>query len=75
MAKKLYKDPSDKKISGVCSGIAKYFDIDPTIIRLIWAIAVFVFGTGVLAYIICALVMSDPPVGYTEVEYTEVDNQ
>ena len=72
--KKLYKNPSDKKISGVCSGIAKYLDIDPTVIRIIWVLAVLVFGSGVLAYIICAIVMSDPPEGYTEVEYTEVNN-
>ena len=73
--KKLYKDPTDKKISGVCSGIAKYFEIDATIVRLLWAIAVFVFGTGALAYIICAIIMSDPPEGYTEVDYTEVNNE
>ena len=70
--KKLYKDPSDKKISGVCSGIAKYFDTDPTLIRLLWAFAVLFAGTGVLAYIVCAIVMTEPPEGYTEVEYTEV---
>ena len=72
--KKLYKDPENKKISGVCAGIAKYFEIDPTIVRLIWALAVIFAGTGILAYIICAIIMTDPPEGYTEVEYTEVNN-
>ena len=72
--KKLYKDPENKKISGVCAGIAKYFEIDPTIVRLIWALAVIFAGTGILAYIICAIIMSDPPEGYTEVEYTEVNS-
>ncbi|MBR3738005.1 MAG: PspC domain-containing protein [Eubacterium sp.] len=72
--KKLYKDQSNKMISGVCSGIAKYFDIDPTIVRLIWALAIIFAGTGILAYIICAIVIPDEPDGYTEVDYTEVDN-
>lgn len=55
--KKLYKSDTDKKIFGVCGGIAEYFDIDSTIIRLIWAISVFVFGTGFLAYIIAAIIL------------------
>ncbi|MBQ9531535.1 MAG: PspC domain-containing protein [Eubacterium sp.] len=71
--KKLYKDKSNEMISGVCSGIAKYFDIDPTIVRLIWACAILFAGTGVLAYIICAIIIPDEPEGYTEVDYTEVD--
>ena len=57
MEKRLYKSSSDKKIDGVCAGIAEFFNIDPTIIRLIWALAVLCAGTGVLAYIIAALVM------------------
>ena len=68
MAKKLYKDKSNPMISGVCSGIAKYFNIDPTIVRLIWAFAILFAGTGILAYIICAIVIPDEPDGYTEVE-------
>jgi phage shock protein PspC (stress-responsive transcriptional regulator) len=65
MKKRLYKDNSDKKICGVCSGIAKYFDIDPTLVRLGWAIFVACAGTGLLAYIICAIVMPDEP-GYID---------
>lgn len=57
--KKLTKSTSNKMICGVCSGFAKYFDIDPTIVRLIWALLVLCAGTGVLAYIICAIVMPD----------------
>lgn len=61
--KKLYKS-RDKKISGVCAGIAEYFGIDPTLIRLLWAVVtLFTVGTGVLAYIICAFVMPDIPDG------------
>ena len=47
----------DKMLFGVCSGLANYFDVDPTIVRVIFAISVFGFGTGVLIYLILALVM------------------
>lgn len=56
MAKKIVKSTNNKVICGVCAGIADQFDIDPTIVRVIWAIAVFAYGTGLLAYIICALI-------------------
>ena len=61
MEKKLYRSRTDKKISGVCGGLAKYLNIDVTIIRLIWALAVFFAGGGLLAYIICALVIPEEP--------------
>lgn len=57
MKKRLYKIEEGKKLWGVCGGIAEYFDIDPTIIRLIWLILIFCVGTGVLAYIIAAIIM------------------
>ena len=59
MSKKLYKNKAHGKISGVCAGLAEYFDLDVTIIRVLWLIAVFACGTGILAYIACALVMPD----------------
>ncbi len=58
MARRIYRS-RDRKIGGVCGGFAEYFNIDPTIIRLIWAIAVFVYGTGLLAYLICWLVIPE----------------
>lgn len=61
MKKRLYKSNTDKKLDGVCAGIAEYFDIDPTIIRLVWALAVLVAGTGVLAYIVAAIVLPRNP--------------
>ena len=57
--KRLVKSSTDKKICGVCGGIAEYFDIDSTVVRLIWAVAAVCFGSGILAYIIAALVMPD----------------
>ncbi len=56
-SKRLVK--GEKKLFGVCSGLANYFDMDPTIVRLLFLIAVLVFGTGVLLYIVLAVVMPD----------------
>jgi len=57
--KKLYRSMADKKLCGVCGGLAEYFDIDPTLVRLLWVCAsLFTAGfPGLLAYIVCALVM------------------
>ena len=49
----------EKKIFGVCSGLANYFDMDPTVMRIIFLVALFMFGTGVLLYIILAFVMPE----------------
>ena len=61
MQKKLYRSQTDKKIAGVCGGIAAYCGIDSTIIRLIWVLAVVFAGVGVLAYVIAALVIPYAP--------------
>jgi phage shock protein C len=61
MEKKLFKSNTDKKLCGVCGGIAEYFGIDSTIIRLILVLAVLFVGSGVLAYIVAALVIPDKP--------------
>lgn len=57
MKKRLCKSSTDKKIFGVCGGLAQFLGVDPTIIRLIWAVLIFCAGTGLLAYIIAALVL------------------
>ena len=59
--KKLYKSDVDRKLCGICGGIAEYLGIDSTIVRLIWVVLVVFFGTGILAYIISALVIPDYP--------------
>ena len=61
MNKKLYKSKVDKKFAGVCGGIAEYFDLDSTIVRLVAILLIFGWGSGLLAYIIAALVMPDNP--------------
>ncbi len=57
--KKLYKSQTDKKLCGVCGGLAQYFNIDSTIVRLIWLLLIIFAGTGILAYIIAALVIPE----------------
>ena len=60
--KKLYKSAVDKKIAGVCGGIAEYFTVDSTLIRLAWVVFCLLGGSGVLAYILAALIIPDQPV-------------
>ena len=55
--KKLRRSTKDKKILGVCAGFAEYFDIDVTIMRIIFLILFFAGSLGLWAYLICALVM------------------
>lgn len=62
MKKQLMRSGRDKKIAGVCAGVAHYFDMDPTIVRVIWGVLAFGYGAGIVAYIILwiiALVASD----------------
>lgn len=57
MEKRLYLSSTDKKLAGVCGGIAEYFGIDSTLVRIGYLALVVFAGTGLLLYIICALVM------------------
>ncbi|MCR4568671.1 MAG: PspC domain-containing protein [Pseudobutyrivibrio sp.] len=66
MKKRIYKS-SEKKIDGVCGGIANYFDIDPTVVRLAWVIFTLAGGAGIVAYIIAAIIMEDEP-NYIDLE-------
>ena len=52
MKKQLMRSGRDKKIAGVCAGVAHYFDIDPTIVRVIWGVLALGYGAGIIAYII-----------------------
>ena len=69
MKKRLYKSSTDKKVCGVCGGIANYFDVDPTVIRLIWVIFTLVGGSGLIAYIIAAIIMPD------EMQHKMIENR
>ena len=61
MQKKLYKSSENKMICGVCGGIGEYFGIDPTVVRLTWAIFCLLGGSGVLAYILAAVIIPSNP--------------
>ena len=76
MSKKLYKSATDKKLCGVCAGIANYLNIDPTVVRLLWALITFVGGAGVIAYVVCALVIPDEPYNnnYQDPYYAPTDD-
>ncbi len=62
MARKLYRSLDNRKIAGVCGGLGDYFNIDPTIIRLLWVSMVLAVGTGVLAYILAWIIVPQEPV-------------
>lgn len=55
--KRLKRSIADKMLAGVCGGLAKYFDIDPTLIRLAFAFAAIFAGTGVLVYLIMWIIV------------------
>ena len=59
MNKRLYKSKINKMLCGVCGGIAEYFNLDPTLIRLVWAVFCALGGSGIIAYIIAAIIIPD----------------
>jgi phage shock protein PspC (stress-responsive transcriptional regulator) len=61
--KKLFRSKTDRKLAGVCGGLAMYFGIDSSVVRLIWALVTFfsIGIPGIIVYIICALVIPDEP--------------
>jgi phage shock protein C len=63
MERRLYRSRDEKMIGGVCGGLAEYFNVDPTLVRLIWVIITLIGGAGVLLYIVLWLIMpiSPPP--------------
>ena len=65
--KRLYKVNEGKMIDGVCAGIAEYLNLDPTVVRVLWAVISCFGGLGVVAYIVCALIMPRTPSGYIDV--------
>ncbi len=56
-SRRLYRSRKNQVIGGVAAGIAEYFDIDPTIVRIAWALLAIAWGTGILLYLICWLVI------------------
>ena len=60
-SKKLYRSRKDKMIGGVAGGLAEYFDIDPTLVRILFIVTLFIGGGGFLAYIIMWIVVPEEP--------------
>ncbi len=59
--KRLYRSRTDRKIAGVCGGLAAYFGLDPVIIRIVWVVSALGAGLGILAYLICWLAIPKEP--------------
>ena len=66
MEKKIYRVMKGKQLCGVCTGLAQYFRLDVTIVRLA-AVLLALFGPGVVAYIVCALVIPEEPAPYIDI--------
>jgi len=58
--RRLTLSANDKKIAGVCGGIAEYFNIDPTLVRVLTVVLAVLFGSGFLAYLLAWLIMPKP---------------
>lgn len=61
MNKQLYKSQTNRMINGVCGGIAEYFNLDSTLIRLGWVLFCALGGSGIIAYIIAAVIIPENP--------------
>ena len=61
MEKRLYKSNENKMLDGVCGGIAEDFDVDPTLVRLAWVVFSALGGSGIIAYIIAAIIIPRRP--------------
>lgn len=61
MKKRLYRSRADRRVAGVCGGIADYLAVDPTIVRIIWALFAIAGGPGVVLYIILAAIIPEEP--------------
>ena len=61
MSRRLYKSDENRMVEGVCGGIAEYFSIDPALVRVGWVLFCVLGGSGVLAYIIAAMIIPRNP--------------
>jgi phage shock protein C len=64
MRERLYRSRSDRMLFGVAGGMARYLDLDPAIVRIVWALLVLAVGAGLLLYVIAAIVIPEEPVGW-----------
>lgn len=57
--KRLYKNKLGGKLGGVCQGLSEYFEVDPSIVRIIWVLGVLFYGTGALAYLVMWIILPE----------------
>ena len=74
MKKKWYRSRKDKMIGGVAGGLAEYFDIDPTIVRILFVVGLFM-GAGFLAYIVLWIVVPEEPYGLDSTQQTTKNSE
>ncbi len=70
MNRRLYRCDHDRKLAGVAGGIAEYFDVDVSLVRILWIVSIFFGGFGILLYILMALVVPLEPVGMPPAPWT-----
>ena len=68
MQKKLYRSVTDRKVAGVCGGVANYLNMDPTVVRVLWTIISLPGLFGVIAYIVCAFIIPEEPTNIIDAE-------
>ena len=68
MEKKLYRSKTNKTIAGVCGGLAEYINMDPTVVRLLWVLVTAFAGAGLIAYLVCAIVIPEKPDDIVDVQ-------
>ena len=71
MPERLYRSRSDRMLFGVAGGLARYLKIDPSIVRIVWVLLFFAAGTGILLYIIAAVLIPEEPSGYVPVSASD----
>lgn len=70
--KKLYRSRRDRQVAGVCGGLAEYFNLDPTIIRLLFVLFTFLGGPGLIVYIALAIVVPEEPTEYEKAKRDDI---
>jgi len=70
--KRFVRSTNDRKVAGVCAGVADYFDMDPTLVRILWALATLIPGPNVLAYIVIWIAADEGPTGMARTSATAV---
>jgi len=68
--KRLTRSRTNKKIAGVCGGVAEYLDVDPTLVRVAWVMLALFVGWGLVGYLIAWIIMPDEPVAETAIAST-----